>query len=44
MPCVAGSIPAPATNGPVAQLEAQLPCTEKGVGSNPTRSTHITLT
>ena len=44
MPRVAGSIPAPATNGPVAQLEAQLPCTETVVGSSPTRSTHIMLT
>ena len=39
----AGSIPAPATTGPVAQLEAQLPCKEKDAGSNPARST-LTLT
>ena len=36
----AGSIPAPATNGPVALLVAQLPCKEKVVGSTPTWSTH----
>ena len=40
----AGSIPALATIartdlGPVAQLEAHLPCKEEGAGSNPARST-----
>ena len=41
-PCAAGSIPAPATNGPVAQLVAQLPCKEKAAGSTPARSTLLT--
>ena len=38
----AGSIPAPATNGPVAQAVAQLPCKEKVAGSIPARSTQST--